>query len=98
MDNFFEQQSLGKDKKPIFAAEYLKSKIMKKVMAIFGAALLLAGVATSCNKKCECKTYALGVVTKTYEIELESGKKCADYTALVTEDPKSGIECKSKIF
>ena len=28
---------------------------MKKVMAIFGAALLLAGVATSCNKKCECK-------------------------------------------
>ena len=71
---------------------------MKKVMAIFGAALLLAGVATSCNKKCECKTYALGVVTKTYDIELESGKKCADYSALVTEDPKSGIECKSKLF
>lgn len=71
---------------------------MKKVMAIFGAALLLAGVATSCNKKCECKTYALGVVTKTYDIELESGKKCADYTVLATEDPKTGVECKSKLF
>ena len=44
------------------------------------------------------QTYALGVVTKTYDIELESGKKCADYSALVTEDPKSGIECKSKLF
>lgn len=71
---------------------------MKKIMAICAATLLLAGVATSCNKKCECKSYALGVVTKTYDIELESGKKCADYTVLVTEDPKSGVECKSKLF
>ena len=27
---------------------------MKKLMAIFGAALLLAGVATSCSKICTC--------------------------------------------
>ena len=71
---------------------------MKKVMAIFGAALLLAGVATSCNKKCECKTYVAGVVTTTNEIEVESGKKCADYTGIITEDPKTGVECKSKLF
>ena len=71
---------------------------MKKVMAIFGAALLLAGVATSCNKKCECKTYALGVVTTSNVIELDKGEKCADYTAIVTEDPKTGVECKSKLF
>jgi hypothetical protein len=71
---------------------------MKKVMAIFGAALLLAGVATSCNKKCECKTYVAGVVTTTAEMELDKGKKCSDYTAIITEDPKTGVECKSKLF
>lgn len=71
---------------------------MKKVMAIFGAALLLAGVATSCNKKCECKTYVAGVVTTTTEMELDKGKKCSDYSAIITEDPKTGVECKSKLF
>ncbi len=71
---------------------------MKKVMAIFGAALLLAGVATSCNKKCECKTYAAGVVVTTSEVELDKGQKCADLTTIVTEDPKTGVECKSKMF
>ena len=71
---------------------------MKKIMVICAATLMLAGLATSCNKKCECKAYALGVVTKTYDIELESGKKCADYTVLATEDPKTGVECKSKLF
>ena len=44
-------------------------------MAIFAATLLLAGVATSCNKKCECKTYVAGVVTTTTEMELDKGKK-----------------------
>ena len=29
---------------------------MKKLMAILGAALLLAGVATSCSKLCQCTT------------------------------------------
>ena len=71
---------------------------MKKVMAIFGAALLLAGVATSCNKKCECKTYVAGVVTATTEMELDKGKSCSDYTTIVTEDPNTGYECKSKLF
>ena len=68
---------------------------MKKVMAIFGAALLLAGVATSCNKKCECKTYVAGVVTGTTEMELDKGKKCADYTTVVeVNDKKNGVECR----
>ena len=86
------------EKNSIFAAVKLKPILMKKVMAIFGAALLLAGVATSCNKKCECKTYALGVVTTTSVIELDKGKKCSDYNTIVTEDPKTGVECKSKLF
>ena len=72
---------------------------MKKIMAIFAATLLLAGVATSCNKKCECKTYAAGVVVgNPVEMEVESGKKCSDYTNLITQDPKTGYECKSKMF
>ena len=71
---------------------------MKKVMAIFGAALLLAGVATSCNKKCECKTYVAGVVTKTTTQEIDKDQTCADYTQLITEDPKTGIEGKTKVF
>ena len=71
---------------------------MKKVLCILAAGLMIAALSTSCNKKCECKTYAAGVVVTTSEIELDKGEKCADYTALVTEDPKSGIECKSKVF
>lgn len=71
---------------------------MKKVLCICAAGMLLAFFSTSCNKKCECKTYTLGVVVNTSEIELDKGEKCADYTAIVTEDPKSGIECKSKLF
>jgi hypothetical protein len=72
---------------------------MKKVMAIFGAALLLAGVATSCNKKCECKTYLAGVVTSTTELELDkdSYKKCSDMNAVIDiNGTKNGIECTSK--
>lgn len=71
---------------------------MKKVMAIFGAALLLAGVATSCNKKCECKTYVGGTVTLTQEVELDKNEKCGDRTVIAVEDPKTGYECKSKLF
>jgi hypothetical protein len=75
---------------------------MKKVMAIFGAALLLAGVATSCNKKCECKSYAAGVlVGEPYEVELDkdSYKKCSDMnTITMLGGVKTGIECKSNLF
>lgn len=75
---------------------------MKKVMAIFGAALLLAGVATSCNKKCECRSYAAGVqVGDPYEVELDkdSQKKCSDLnTVTMLGGVKTGIECKTKLF
>jgi len=74
---------------------------MKKVMAIFGAALLLAGVATSCNKKCECKTYVMGVASDPTEVELDkdSYNKCSDLNTVITIDgKKNGIECKSKLF
>lgn len=75
---------------------------MKKVMAIFGAALLLAGVATSCNKKCECKTYLAGVVVgdpTEMELDKDSYKSCADMNTVVEVDgKKTGLECTSKVF
>ncbi len=67
---------------------------MKKVLCVCAACLVLACFTTSCNKKCTCKTYAAGVVMKTTEMELDKGQKCADYTQIVVEDPKTGIECK----
>lgn len=68
---------------------------MKKVLCIAAATLMIAALSTSCNKKCECKTYAAGVVVgNSYEIELDKGQHCSDYTKLVSEDPKTGIECK----
>lgn len=73
---------------------------MKKVMAIFGAALLLAGVATSCNKKCECKTYLNGVVMSTTELELDkdSYKKCSEMnTVIEVNGTKNGLECTGKM-
>ena len=68
---------------------------MKKIV------LALAVIATvacfsSCNKKCTCKTYVAGVVTATDEdIEIDKDKKCKDYTAIITEDPKTGVECST---
>jgi len=70
---------------------------MKKIICICAAGLMIAALSTSCNKKCECKTYVAGVVTTTNEIELDNGKKCSDYTKIVTEDPKTGIECKGTL-
>ncbi|MCR4680538.1 MAG: hypothetical protein K5636_02875 [Bacteroidales bacterium] len=70
---------------------------MKKVLCICAATLMLAALSTSCNKKCECKTYVAGVVSVTNEIELDKGQKCADYTNIITEDPMTGIECKGKL-
>ena len=70
---------------------------MKKVL------LALAVVATvacfsSCNKKCTCKTYALGVVTSTtedVELDKDSYKKCSDMNTIVTiEGTKNGMECE----
>ena len=71
---------------------------MKKVVLALAAIAVVACFSlTSCNKKCECKTYAAGIVATTSEIEVESGKKCKDYTRLVTEDPKTGVECKTTL-
>lgn len=67
---------------------------MKKVLCVCAAALMMAALTTSCNKKCECKTYVAGTVVTTNTIELDKGEKCSDRTVLVSEDPKSGIECK----
>lgn len=67
---------------------------MKKALVII-ACVALVGAFTSCNKKCTCKTYAAGVVTVTQEdVEIDKDKKCSDYTAIVSEDPKTGVECK----
>lgn len=68
---------------------------MKKLMAIIGATLMLAGVATSCSKTCECVTTTDGIST-TSEVTIKSGK-CSDMNAEVTN---MGItvktECKKK--
>jgi len=71
---------------------------MKKVMAIFGAALLLASVATSCNKKCECKTYVNGALSYTADpFEVETGKKCSDYNSSTTVlGVTTEVKCSSK--
>ena len=61
------------------------------------AVIAMVACFSSCNKKCECKTYAGGVVGATTEVEVESGKKCADYTLLISENPKTGVECKTTL-
>ncbi|MBO7492981.1 MAG: hypothetical protein J6T87_02420 [Bacteroidales bacterium] len=72
---------------------------MKKIMVICAATLMLAGLATSCNKKCECKTYIMGVASNPTELELDkdSYKKCSDMNTYVMIDgKKNGLECTSK--
>lgn len=53
---------------------------MKKLMAIIGATFMLACVATSCSKVCECTVTAMGVSTTT-EVNLENSgyKNCNAY-------------------
>ena len=71
---------------------------MKKTLL---ALSILATVAmfSSCNKHCTCKTYLNGtVISTTEDIEVESGKKCSDMNALITTDPKTGVECSSQLF
>ena len=69
---------------------------MKKLMVIIGATLMLAGVATSCRKTCECVTTTEGISPRTSEVTIKSGK-CSDMNAEVTN---MGItvktECKKK--
>lgn len=68
---------------------------MKKVVLGLAAIATVACMA-SCNKVCTCKTYAAGIVISTEEdIELDKDtyKSCDELTLLVTEDPKTGVEC-----
>ena len=58
---------------------------MKKVLCICAVGLLLGFFTTSCNKKCQCKTYVNGALTNTGDaFEVESGKKCSDYNSTIT--------------
>lgn len=58
---------------------------MKKVLCVCAAALMIAALSTSCNKKCECKTYVNGaLVGDATTFEVENGKKCKDYNSTVT--------------
>ncbi len=70
---------------------------MKKIACIAAACLMVAGLSTSCNKVCTCKTYVLGVVattTENVELDKDSYKKCSDMnTVVLIGDKKNGIEC-----
>lgn len=71
---------------------------MKKVVLALAAVAMVACLA-SCNKNCTCKTYVAGVVVSTQEdIEIESGKKCADMGTIFSDDEgnnKTGVQCKT---
>lgn len=70
---------------------------MKKLMAVCAAALMLASIATSCNKKCECKHYVNGKLDSTdAPFEVENGKKCSDYNQEYTIlGITTKIDCKT---
>ena len=70
---------------------------MKKLLCVCAACLLVAALSTSCNKKCQCKTYVNGALTNTGDaFEVESGKKCSDYNSTITIlGQTSETKCKS---
>lgn len=68
---------------------------MKKILCFCAAGLMIAALSTSCNKKCECTTYAAGISLVTVEYEVESGKKCSDYNTY-NEELETGVKCHSK--
>ena len=75
---------------------------MKKVLCVCAACLMMAALTTSCNKRCECKTYIAGSVTTT-EIELDKDhyKKCSDLDIPTTEvngTIMTGVKCRSLLF
>lgn len=58
---------------------------MKKLLCVCAVGLLLTFMTTSCDKKCECKTYYDGVLEKTEDpFTVEGGKKCTDYNQSYT--------------
>jgi len=69
-----------------------KSKNSHRRILFIGDGVVL----TLCKR--QSRAVAAGVVVTTSEVELDKGEKCSDFTAIVTEDPKTGVECKSKLF
>ena len=74
---------------------------MKKLMAICAATLMLAGIATSCSKVCEC-TVSYEGYSATTEVDLtNSGYKNCNAYAQALENAASGVAgyevtCKRK--
>ena len=75
---------------------------MKKLMAIIGATLLLAGVATSCSKTCECTATYDGVsYTETVDLSSTNYKNCSAYAKAIRDLSGGDLDgatftCKSK--
>lgn len=69
---------------------------MKKFLVVLGVAAF--GFAfTSCEKTCECTTYALGVEKLTASYPLKSGEDCAKWITVAYDDiTQSGIKCVKK--
>ena len=80
----------------------LKLEKMKKVMAIFAAAMMLAGAATSCSKLCECTTTtssSAGTASIQTEVNLEDTQytKCSQMNSENTVlGVTTTVECKRK--
>jgi len=69
---------------------------MKKLLVVLGVAAF--GFAfTSCEKSCECTTYALGESKGTMSYPLKSGGDCAEWITVAYDDiTKSGVKCEKK--
>lgn len=72
---------------------------MKKLMAICAATLMLAGIATSCSKNCECTSTYEGVsYTEEINIENTEYKSCAALAQDAQEESEGTVKvtCRSK--
>lgn len=68
---------------------------MKKLLAICAATLMLAGIATSCSKTCECTTTTGGIGVKS-EVTINKGK-CTDMNVeTTTAGITTKVECTQK--
>ncbi len=75
---------------------------MKKLFAICAATLMLAGIASSCSKVCEC-TVAYGGISTTSEVDLSGSgyKSCKAYNDVLQAQyagisDNVTIDCKRK--
>ena len=75
---------------------------MKKIICVCAACLMMAALTTSCNKRCECKSYLAGHVTTTeFDLDKDNYKKCSDMNITTTEfngTIMTGMECRSVLF